>query len=50
MGILVFGLSGTQYPDRLFLNKAGIDVTKGKLLLILEREGNQPLEVELPQK
>ena len=37
-------------PDRLFLNKAGIDVTKGKLLLILECEGNQPLEVELPQK
>ena len=36
--------------DRIFLNKAGIDVTKGKLLLILEREGNQPLEVELPQK
>ena len=37
-------------PDRIFLSKVGIDVTKGKLLLILEREGNQPLEVELPQK
>ncbi len=37
-------------PDRIFLNKAGIDVTKGKLLLIFERKGNQSLEVELPQK
>ena len=37
-------------PAKLLVEVAGIDVTKGKLLLILEREGNQPLEVELPQK
>lgn len=34
---------------RLILNRKGVDITQGRLLLIVEREGDTPLEVELPQ-
>lgn len=37
------------HPYLLVLQKKGIDLSQGRLLLIVEREGDAPLEVELPQ-
>lgn len=37
-------------PYLLILQKKGLDLSHGRLLLIFEREGDTPLEVELPQR
>lgn len=42
--------SSVSHPVRLYVGMSGLDLSQGRLLLLVERQGDSPLEVELPQK